>query len=124
MCGVTFLTLLTGSSCCVLRGSAYTMGLQLLQLIYGSACVCPDKPSCREGLKPLKKCFLLASVEVALLHGLKCKSYRFAVHHVGSRSLSSDPVQQSQDASHGAGGALREGQHRCCPHPPMGACVV
>lgn len=57
MCGVTFLALLTGSSCCALRAIAYTMGLQLVQLIYGSACVCPVKPSCREGLKPLKNVF-------------------------------------------------------------------
>lgn len=54
MCRVTFLALLTRSSCCVLRAIGYTMGLRLLQLIYESACVRPVKPSCRKGLKPLK----------------------------------------------------------------------
>lgn len=54
MCAVTFLALLALSSCGVLRAISYTMGLQLLRLIYGSACVRPVKPSYREGLKPLK----------------------------------------------------------------------
>lgn len=67
MCRVIFLTLLSGSSCCLLRAIAYTMGLQLLQLIYGSACVYPVKLSCGEGLKTSKKQFVLVSLKVALL---------------------------------------------------------
>lgn len=84
MCRVTFLALLSGSSCCLLRAIAYTMGLQLLQLIYGSACVYPVKLSCGEGLKTSKKRFVLVSLKVALLWGLKCKSYWLAVCQVDS----------------------------------------
>lgn len=54
MCRVTFLTLLGRSSCCLLRAIAYTMGLQLLQLIYGSAYVYPQTVL-QGGFKDIKK---------------------------------------------------------------------
>lgn len=63
MSRVIFLALLTGSSCCVLRAIAYTMGLQLLQLIYGSSCVLLVKPSCREGFKAIKNWFVLVCAD-------------------------------------------------------------
>lgn len=114
MCGVTFLALLAESSCWVLRARSYTMGLQLLWLIYGSACVCPVKPSCREVSKPfknglvgfLKTCFvaqpdaeelLLGCAHCALIHVLLCPSALALL----SRARTS-----------GAGCYLQEGQ--CC----------
>lgn len=123
MCRVTFLALLTGSSCCVLRAIAYTMGLQLLQLIYGSACVCPVKPSCREGLKPLKKWFVLVSLKVTLLCRLKCKSYWFVMHHVDSRSLLT-PYSKAGTHPRGVAVPCEKGSIAVVPHPPMGAHLV
>jgi len=107
----------------VLRAIAYTMGLQRLQLIYGSACVCPVKPSCREGLKPLKKWFLLVSLKVASLHGLKCKSYWFAVRCVDPRSLL---TQHSKAGTHPGGLAVpcEKGSIAVAPLSAMGACAV
>lgn len=78
MCGVIFLTLLAESSCWVLRASSYTMGLQLVWLIYGSACVCPVKLSYREVSKPLKMVWSI-SLKLASLHSLTLKSCCLAV---------------------------------------------
>lgn len=66
-------------------------------------CMClPCQTFLQGGFKAVKKMgVLLVSLKVAPLHGLKCKSYWFAVHHVDSRSLSSGPVQQSWDVSGG-----------------------
>lgn len=47
----------------MLRAIAYTMGLQLLQLIYGSSCVLLVKPSCREGFKAIKNWFVLVCAD-------------------------------------------------------------